>query len=197
VKSTIQGTIISDFKVDTSMVFVDLSLYNDLLPITEPTLSVIPPYSENPIQLFYNAKGNTVITSITLDRSDKLEHIPCGLYKFTQSICPNDKLKYSFWYVHLGLVKQKIAKLYCEGNVKDAHDLSDKVDALEALSYCMSEDAEKRILAILDTLNCVEEKCVNKQPMKKFMDMPVKCGNKKCGDTCKGGCKGGCKTCNK
>ena len=174
-RSIVQGTVVSDYKVGTSMVFIDLSIYNDMIPIEEPTLSVTPPYSENPIELYYIPKGNTVITSISLNRSDTMEELPCGLYKISQSICPHDKLNYNFWYVHTGLVKREVAKLYCDGRFKEAKSISDKLEALEALSYCMTEDSEKKIKTILNTLDCYQKDCSYTPPMKKFIDIPNSC----------------------
>lgn len=185
-KSNLNGIILSNYKQDDSLVFVDMSIYNPMLPIDEPSLTINTPYSTIPISLFYNAKGNTLITTIDLNISDTIEQIPCGLYKIKQSICPHDKLFHKFWYVHLGGVKQKIAKLYCENKGEEAIILHNKVEAIEALTYCMTEDSEKRILAILDTLDCSKEVCQNNQPMNKIISIPS-CD-------CK---KSTCSTCNK
>jgi hypothetical protein len=186
-KTQLNGLIVSNYKQDTSLVFIDMSIYNSMLPIDEPSLTVITPYNKNPISLHYIAKGNTLITTISLNQSSSIEQIPCGLYKFKQSICPHDKLFYNFWYVHLGNIKQKIAKLYCENKLEDAIKLSEKVDAVEALTFCISEESERKILGILETLDCSTDKCTSDLPMNKIISIPSSCGCKKTS----------CTTCNK
>lgn len=169
-KSIIQGKIISDYKVNNMLVFLDMSIYNTQLPIDEPSLTIFTPFSLNPIALPYYPNILTNITTIDLQLSDKVESLPCGLYKIKQSICPHNKLFYEFWYVHLDSIKQRIAKLYCENKVEEAFDLSVTVDTLEALTYCRSEDSERRILAILDTLDCNKESCKS-LPMRKIINI--------------------------
>jgi len=170
-KSTLNGLIISDYKQDNSLVFIDMSVYNPILPIDEATLTITTPYSINPIPIFYNVKGNTIITTITLERDTTMSQIPCGLYKFKQSICPHDKLYNEFWYVHVGGAKQKVAKLYCKNKIKEAIELDSKLNALEALTYCKDES---KILALLEDIDCCTTTCKTNVPMNKIV-IPKNC----------------------
>ena len=169
-KSIIQGKIISDYKLNRSIVFIDMSIYNTQLPIDEHSLNINTPYAINTISIFYIPNNITNITSVELQLSNNIESLPCGLYKIKQSICPHNKLFYEFWYVHLDSIKQDIARLYCENKTEEAFNLSVKVDTLEALTYCRGEDSERRILAILDTLNCSKSVCTS-SPMKKIINL--------------------------
>lgn len=171
-KSSLNGLILSDYKQDNSLVFIDMSIYNTLLPIDEPTLTITTPYSISPIPIFYNTKGNTVITTITLQRDTTISQIPCGLYKFKQTICPHDKLFNEFWYVHVGATKQKVATLYCKNKIKEAIELDSKLNALEAFTYCKDE---KKILALLEDIDCCTTTCKTTLPMNKLI-IPNICG---------------------
>lgn len=177
-KSILNGTIISDYKQDTSIVFIDMSIYNSTLPITDCTLQIITPYNINFKPINYNSNSITIITTKDINNSIDINQIPCGLYKIKQSICPNDKLFYEFWYVHVGGIKQKIAKLYCANKIKEALILSQKIDTLEALCYCRDDNSEKKILAMLNSIDCNIDSCTNQQPMSKLI-IPKTCSCKK------------------
>lgn len=177
-RTDLNGVIVSNYKKDNSIVFIDLSNYNSLLPIDDPALSITPPYVSNPIPISYNVNGNTTITAISLGMSKELVSLPCGLYKFKQSICPHDKLIHEFWYVHVDSIKRKIAKLYCDNKINEAKDLDSKLVALDALSMCMDCDSEKRINIILDSLETSCEDTGYIQPKNKILplDTSFKCG---------------------
>ena len=171
-KSNINGIILSDYKQDNALVFVDMSFYNAQVSILKPTLSITKPYFTFPIEILYNPKGNTSISTIDLGLSKTQDQIPCGLYKITQSICPAEKMFNTFFYVHLGSVKRTVANLRCQNKIAEAILLDDKIRTLEALTYCKDE---KKILTILKTIDCIQSDCqpiINVQPL---MDVTKPC----------------------
>ena len=183
-RSIIQGKILSDFKSDTSLVFVDFSIYNKQIAIQEPTLTIFTPYSTMPVSVPYITIGNTILTTLNF-KDTEISQIPCGLYKIKQSICPHDKLFNEFWYVHTSVSQKEIAEAYCNGDIKTAKELDLKIKTLEALSYCKDNNSEKRILSILKTLNCDTKKCNIQLPMKGITNIQLRCNcNKPTCNTC-------------
>jgi len=154
-KTKLGGTIISDYKVNEQLVFIDMSVYNTMLPIEEPALGIIVPYALEPVVVEFTPKNITLIDTKALGLSTTIEEIPCGLYKFTQTICPSDKLRYEFWYVHTAAFERKAAELYCEGKYDEAQNIVAKVDALKGLVYCMTKESESKIKAIIESIDCV------------------------------------------
>lgn len=190
-KTDLNGVIVSNYKKDNSIVFIDLSVYNDMLPVDEPSLLVTPPFLQYPIPLNYNSNGNTIITAVDLDISNNLVSLPCGIYKFKQSICPHVYLFHEFWYVHVDSIKRKIAKLYCDGKINEAKEIDSKLIAIDALSMCMDCDAEKKINIILDSLDCSIVNCNYQQPKNKILKLELnsescnKCNKcNKCNNVC-------------
>ena len=165
-KSNLNGVILSDFKQDLSLVFVDMSFYNPSVSILQPILSVTRPYFSFPIDIPYTPNGLTNLSSVSLQFSQTPQTLPCGLYKITQSICPADKMYNVFYYVHLGGAKLNAATLRCQNKIAEAVILDDKIRTLEALTYCKDE---KKILAMLKTMPCgIQTDCspiINVQPI--------------------------------
>jgi hypothetical protein len=198
-KSELSGLIVSDFKIDKSMVFIDLSIYNTQIPIKDAKLSILKPYALVPIEIPYTPKNNTIITSIDLDGGMIIESPPCGLYKITQSICPNDKLYNEIWYVHTGQIKRDIADLYCNGKIDAGKEMLDKIIQLEYLASCPSPSSEKRILTLLESMSCAKKTSCNTTVMNPIIRIKEQCPKKIekqcitqpkpiCGCKCKSSC---------
>ena len=85
--------------IDTStcrtLAIMDTSVYQSLQVIANPTLQVISPFDDEPVQLDYYRNGITVLNSNNLGITnvndfDYLVDLPDGLYTIKISICPED-----------------------------------------------------------------------------------------------------------
>lgn len=107
-----------------------------------PILRVFPPDFHQYVDLRFNIKGVTVIKSAHI----KHNTLPGGLYKFVQSIKPNDKTEKEIYYLHVCPLKQEIVNQACNCN-KDLSEYTDMLFELD-LAQLMVNECEVKALEI-------------------------------------------------
>lgn len=88
----------SEPEIDCNVISVtDVSLYDPLLSVQNPTLRLKVPGSDDFICVTFKLKGTTYITSNSLGLTAAacgidLLSLPDGVYEFEYSVCPNDEV---------------------------------------------------------------------------------------------------------
>lgn len=89
--------IVEDIQQDKNYIrVVDWSVYDNRMPVTNCVLKVEAPHNEFKIVPLTRGGSNTY-TSKSLKLSNLVEPLSDGMWKFTYSICPNER-KYSIVY---------------------------------------------------------------------------------------------------
>jgi len=99
---------------DSKNIFVqDTSVYNNDLEVDNPIIEITPPNYSTIYKVIYPTLSLIPINSNTFgwtDTSDyeKLSTLPDGLWKFNQSISPNDCLNKDYFHFRIVNLKKKI-----------------------------------------------------------------------------------------
>ena len=89
--------IVEDIQQDKNYIrVVDWSVYDSRMPVTNRVLKVEAPHYDFKIVPLTQGGSNTYTTK-SLKMSNVVESLPDGMWKFTYSICPNER-KYSTIY---------------------------------------------------------------------------------------------------
>jgi hypothetical protein len=97
----------------------DTSVYNELLPVTCPTLNITPPGFNYSIQLDFTPGGSVVITACdinlqTVNCDDELQSIPDGIYIIKYSVSPNDVVYVEYNHLRITQALSRYSKILCE-----------------------------------------------------------------------------------
>lgn len=120
---------------------IDTSEYNTAIPVENPILRIELPNFSKFVDVPYvpSAVNNINTNLLNLTTNDKVK-LPAGVYKITQSICPNDKLQYVYYVLNICPDLEKLACALCE---VDSSDISEYKEMHELL---MSLDIAKYLV---------------------------------------------------
>jgi hypothetical protein len=155
----------------------DTSVYNDLLPVTCPTLHITPPGFNYSIELDFTPGGSVVITACdinlqTVNCDDELQSIPDGIYIIKYSVSPNDVVYVEYNHLRITQALSRYAKILCEldlaaceptekvqKKLKQLHQVRTYLDAAKAkVEYCHEPQKGMTLfmyaLKLLNKLEC-------------------------------------------
>ena len=149
----------------------DFSQYNTDIPTTNAVYRVVIPNFNKYVDIAYtpgtvmNIGANLLKLSAVYD-PELLPVIPSGLYKITQSICPNDQLFKTYVFFNISPELHRLAKLVCQFN-NDTAKLAQIFDLKMQfeLSKILAEDCcrEKEGITLfnlaLGNLNLISSDC--------------------------------------
>lgn len=136
----------------------DFSQYNTDVPVTNAVYRVTIPNFNKYVDISYipstvmNIGANLLKLSTVYD-PNLLPIIPSGLYKITQSICPNDQLFNTYSFFNISTELARLAKLVCE--FKDNPEKLIKLFDLKMqfeLAKMLAEDCKEKEGVILFNL---------------------------------------------
>lgn len=135
---------------------LDLSVYNTDIPVTNAIYRIELPNFSKYVDVSYTPGSLVNINSNLLrltntTKVDGLVNIPAGLYRITQSICPNDKLYHEFNFFNIEPDLMKLAELICESETKSGADFERlfilkgrlETSKIMAESCCLEDEAIK------------------------------------------------------
>jgi hypothetical protein len=105
--------------------------------ITNPVLRVFPPDLNQYVNLQYNQSATTLIRPELI----KFSSLPSGIYKFVQSICPNEDTEVESCYLQVCKEREDIKKLICDD--KDIEELTELLYILDIAQGVVSECPNK------------------------------------------------------
>jgi len=119
----------------------DTSVYNDLLPVTCPTLHITPPGFNYSIELDFTPGGNAVITACdidlqTVDCGAVFDSIPDGVYIIKYSVSPNEQVFVEYNHLRTTIALKRISKILCELDLaacEPSNKVSKKLDQLHKI----------------------------------------------------------------
>lgn len=115
-KTALNSTI--EVKDTKFLTFTDLSVYNTDIEVTNPILRIVIPNFNRYVDISYtpstvmNINSNLLYLS-AVNTVDQLLDLPSGLYTITQSICPNDKVYYTYHFLNITPELHAIAQSVC------------------------------------------------------------------------------------
>lgn len=125
---------ITSYKTCKNILFIDSSTYNEDVVIDNPIVEVNTPMGYNVILNYYPKQinkfnSNSFKITKTLN-PDNLTSLPSGLYTFTFSICPNDKIKHTVNYFNVCNEVKALASQICCLDTCNDKELFDKIKEL-------------------------------------------------------------------
>ena len=90
-KTEFNIAFIENNQLCSQIAFTDLSNYNPDVEVNTPIVKILYPDFQSSISLEYTPRSTNIIETPCLD----------GLYTLELSVCPNDKLKKTFYYFQL------------------------------------------------------------------------------------------------
>jgi len=138
-KNILSGSIIEQCDCNV-IAFLDTSEY--LGSVTNPILRIYPPNWSDYVNIEYN------MNAITLIRPSHIKHnsLPSGVYHFTQSVCPNEKVFREFCYLNVCREYECLQEILC-----NSEDKEEKVFKLK-----MQLDFAQRLVQDCDTKRGLE-----------------------------------------
>lgn len=116
----------------------DSSYYNSLLEVKNPTLQIISPYSNTPVELNYYKSSVNILNSNLLGITNVndlnyLQELPDGLYTAKISICPEDVFWFEKSWYRTCLLDCKYDKAFLKLNIQSCQSCfsPEKLEKLE------------------------------------------------------------------
>jgi len=118
--------------------FYDLSEYNSDIAIESPVVKILAPDNIIAETFTYKPKVINIFDTYLTD----------GLYTIEISICPNDKLKKTYYYFKTCLIMQELKNKLCQfsGNKEKVLELIDMYKYIHALKLIAENEPKKAVI---------------------------------------------------
>lgn len=156
---------------------VDTSVYNDIVPVTCPTLNVTLPGFTYSTQLVFTPESSITLTACDLQIQssqcdETLLDLPDGIYVIKYSVSPNDTVYVEYNHMRISKALNKYRSLLCEldlANCEPSKKVLDKLEQLRKIKMYLEASVAKvetchtpqkgmslynYAVSLMDKLNC-------------------------------------------
>lgn len=131
----------------------DFSEYDPQLPLAKPTLMVQTPGFLQPVEVLFSVNGKSLLNSGKLGLTKPgapLAGLPDGLYTFTYSIAPHQKVRTLVYHFRVMNLEARIAQSMLT-SINHRHDLVSHLDGLN-----QQQKEEKMLIRAMNLLKAIQ-----------------------------------------
>jgi hypothetical protein len=118
--------------------FYDLSIYNTDIPVKTPIIKILYPDFQIPESLSYEPNKINIVNTPISD----------GLYTLEFSVCPNDKVKKTYYYFKTCNLMSQLQTKLCQvsGNKDKVLELVEQFKYIYAIKMIAEKEPQKAII---------------------------------------------------